>query len=56
MRKFHFHEWERISEPKHSHYDYSGFEVKMAMCQCKICGKKKERKFMGKCIGQIWGG
>lgn len=55
MIKICFHEWERIEEPKHSHYDYSGFEVLTTMCRCKICGKKKERKFIGKTDGQLFG-
>lgn len=45
---FHFHEWELLEKPKHSHYDYSGIEVLYAQCKCKICGKIKKRKFMGK--------
>lgn len=49
------HDWKRIEEPKHSHYDYSGMEVLTAMCECKKCGKKKVRKFAGKYVGQLFG-
>lgn len=50
---FHIHEYERISDPTHSHYDVNGIEVMTALCKCKICGKTKQRKFVGHIIGQL---
>lgn len=50
----HIHEWEQIEKPKHSHYDVSGVEVLTAICRCKICGKKKQRKLMGHIIGHLF--
>lgn len=52
--RFCIHDWKRIENPKHSHYDYGGMEVLTAMCQCEKCGKKKVRKFSGKYVGQLF--
>lgn len=51
---FCLHNWKQIEKLKHIGYDYSGIEVLTAMCRCSKCGKKKERKFMGKVIGNLF--
>ena len=52
---FHLHKYEQISDPKHSHYDSCGIEVVTMLCKCRICGKTKEKKFVGHIIGQLGG-
>lgn len=53
--KLHIHDYEQIGKPRHLHYDCSGVEVLVAPCKCKICGKKKDKKFIGHIIGQLGG-
>lgn len=48
------HEWERIRESRR-YFDVSGIEVVCFLCRCKICGKQKERKYMGHIIGHLLG-
>ena len=44
--KLHFHKWEKVeAEPHSTYYDYSGWHVGIFKCQCKICGKMRNRKY-----------
>ena len=53
--KYHIHDYKRTGESKHFHYDHSDVEVLTAPCKCRICGKKKDKKFIGHIIGQLGG-
>lgn len=53
--KLHIHDYEQIGKPKHSHYTVDGIEVLNVQCECQICGKKKEKKFIGHIIGHLGG-
>lgn len=44
----HFHEWEKIGNPKHEYYSYVGAEKVSILCRCKLCGKVKKRYYLGK--------
>ena len=49
------HEYEKVSDkPTYDYFDYSGFHVGVFLCQCKKCGKEKERKFLAdRQIGEL---
>ena len=38
------HKWSTEKEIE-QYWDYSGFKVRVFECKCKICGKRKKRKY-----------
>lgn len=48
------HEWERIGEYEFAYYTVDGIKISTALCQCKKCGKKKSRKYMGHAVGNLF--
>lgn len=50
----HIHQYKRIGKPKHLRYDTDGTEVLTVLCKCRICGKKRQQKFIGHIAGQLF--
>lgn len=49
MRLLCSHEWEKTeTEPHNTYFDYSGVKVGVFACRCRICGRMRNRKFMGR--------